>query len=106
MERVCMTWEMDRLFKSVDDRKIVVRRGEGEIAVEDALYEEGAAECSGEVGNDIKELNGETRERPSDNLRKRSQVAQVVCAVLDQQGVAVVPSSRVVLRHYIRSRFP
>jgi hypothetical protein len=59
--------------ESDDDRKIVVGRGEGEIAVEDALHDGieermGAAEC-GEVGraevrgDGVVELDGETRER-------------------------------------------
>jgi hypothetical protein len=102
MERVHMTWAMDRLLESDNDRKIVVNRGEGKIEVEEVLLEgieEGAAECSGEVGgaevigDDVEELDGEMRERPSDNLQKRSKVAQIVCTVLDQQGVIVVPSS-------------
>lgn len=59
--------------ESDDDGKIVVRRGEDEIAVEDALHDGleegvGATEC-GEVGrtevrgDDVEELDGETRER-------------------------------------------
>src|SRR6266436_1132419 len=59
--------------ESDDDGKIVVRRGENEIAVEDALHDGleegvGATEC-GEVGgtevrgDDVEELDGETRER-------------------------------------------
>lgn len=59
--------------ESDDDRKIVVSRGEDEIAVEDALHDGteegmGAAECGEvgrtEVGGDaVVELDGETRER-------------------------------------------
>ena len=59
--------------ESDDDGKIVVRRGEDEIAVEDALHDGleegvGATEC-GEVGwtevrgDGVVELDGETRER-------------------------------------------
>jgi hypothetical protein len=59
--------------ESDDDGKIVVRRGEDEIAVEDALHdglEEGVGATErGEVGrtevrgDDVEELDGETRER-------------------------------------------
>jgi hypothetical protein len=59
--------------ESDDDGKIVVTRGEDDIAVEDALHDGlevgvGATEC-GEVGrtevrgDDVEELDGETRER-------------------------------------------
>jgi hypothetical protein len=59
--------------ESDDDRKIVVGRGEDEIAVEDALHDGieegmGATEC-GKVGrtevrgDDVEELDGETRGR-------------------------------------------
>jgi hypothetical protein len=75
--------------ESDDDGKIVVRRGEDEIAVEDALHDGleermGATEC-GEVGmtevreDDVEELDGETRERHGGSGVDRARERERVC---------------------------